>query len=544
MHLPGRTPGRVAAVAVLAVALPLLTAACGKDDPGPAAAVAEKRSAAEGRTLVVDTSFIVKSLDPQRNLQPTALMANKATYDTLLTSTGSGATPRPSAAASFTASADAKRYTFRLRDDIVFSDGSPLRAADVVFSFRRLLALADAPSYLLAGVTATAPDDHTVVLESATPNPAIPTIVTSPALGIVNSTVVKAHGGDDGAHAADRDKAERYLNANSAGSGPYVLKSYASGERIALTANPKYWNARARPAFADVVIRNMQAPAQLLNVQRGTDEVALDLSAQQAAGLRSNEKLQVSTGASPNLFTLQANQDPKVSPVTSNLQIQAAIRRGVDYAGLVATAGAGTVQAAGVIPIPFLGALPTDQAVTRDVAEARRLVAASGIEDPKIRLSFPSDISINGLQFATLAQRVAADLQEIGIDVALAAEPVVTFLPKYKAGKDAMVLSYWGPDYTDPQDYLVFTPGGTVAKFMSWKAGADPGLEALAARAGATSDDVVRKDLFTRIQRRLNERSPWIPLIQPAQAIVGSSGLTGLALHSTWTLDLAAVAVR
>jgi peptide/nickel transport system substrate-binding protein len=544
MHLPSRPSARAAAITAIA-ALPLMAAGCGGGGSTPASGSGGTPATGGGGatgTLIIDTSFIAKTLDPQRDLQPTALMANKASYDTLMSSKGADTAPQPSVAQSVTASKDAKTYTFKLRSDVVFSDGTPLTSKDVVFSFRRLVGLNDSPGFLLAGVTTTAPDATTVVLKSKTPNPAIPSIVTSPALGIVNSTVVKAHGGDDSANAAKLDKAEKFLNANSAGSGPYILKSFTTNDKITLAVNPKYWGTK--PAFEDVVLRNMQAPTQLLNIQRGTNEIALDLSAQQATSVKSNSKLQVATSASPNLFTLQTNQDPKISPVTANPKIQEAIRNGINYAGMVATAGAGAVQAAGIIPIQFLGGLPTDEAFKGDVNKAKQLVAESGIKDPSINLNYPSDISVNGLQFATLAQRVAADLGAIGIKVKLVAEPVATFLPKYAAGKDQMAQSYWGPDYADPNDYLVFAPGGSVAARMNWKTGADPAIEDLAKQAGSTSDDAVRKDLFTQIQQKMNVQSPWIPLIQPAQAIVGSSNLTGVVLNPIWTLDISAVAAK
>lgn len=547
MHLSTRPSARAAAITAFAAALGLIAAGCGGGSSTPASGGGSDGSPATGGggatgTLIIDTSFIAKTLDPQRDLQPTALMANKATYDTLMSSKGAETTPEPSLATSVTASKDATTYTFKLRTDVVFSDGTPLTSKDVVFSFNRLVNLNDSPGFLLAGVTTTAPDKSTVVLKSKTPNPAIPSIVTSPALGIVNSTVVKAHGGDDSANAAKLDKAEKFLNANSAGSGPYILKSFTTNDKITLAVNPKYWGTK--PAFEDVVLRNMQAPTQLLNVQRGTNEIALDLSAQQATSVKSNSKLQVETSASPNLFTLQTNQDPKISPVTANPKIQEAIRNGINYAGMVATAGTGAVQAAGIIPIQFLGGLPTDQAFKGDVNKAKQLVAESGIKDPSIELNYPSDISVNGLQFATLAQRVAADLGAIGIKVKLIAEPVATFLPKYADGKDQMAQSYWGPDYADPNDYLVFAPGGSVAARMNWKTGADPAIEELAKQAGSTSDDAVRKDLFTQIQQKMNVQSPWIPLIQPAQAIVGSSNLTGVVLNPVWTLDISAVAAK
>ena len=309
-----------------------------------------------------------------------------------------------------------------------------------------------------------------------------------------------------------------------------------------LTANPKYWGPK--PAFGRVVLRNMEAPTQLLNVQRGTDEVALDLSSQQATTLNSDTKVQVHVSASPNLFSLQANASAKLSPTTANADIQKAIRLGMNYAGIVATAGPGAVQAAGLIPIQFLGGLPTSQAVKTNVAQAKALVKASGIKNPQATLTYPSDISVNGLSFATLAQRQQADLGAIGIKVTIKAVPVATFLPAYSAGKYQLIESYWGPDYPDPNDYLVFLPGGSVSLRLNWPASANPALVALGKRAGSTASNSVRKQLFLQIQQKLDQSSPYFPLVQPAQAIVGSANLTGLALNPSWLLNVAEVGTK
>ena len=143
-------------------------------------------------------------------------------------------------ATGYKASNGAKTYTFALRRDVHFSDGTPLTAKDVVFSFRRLIGLKGNPSFLLAGVTSiTAKGNYIVILKSKTPNPALPAIVANASLGIVNSKVVKANGGTDAANADKTDKAEPFLNKTSAGSGPYILKSFNTTSRVELTANPR-----------------------------------------------------------------------------------------------------------------------------------------------------------------------------------------------------------------------------------------------------------------------------------------------------------------
>jgi peptide/nickel transport system substrate-binding protein len=497
---------------------------------------------AASSTLVVDTSFIVSSVDPARDLDPTGYIVDRALYDTLLTEYGANTKVEPDLATSYTASKNATTYTFHLRHNVKFSDGTPLTSADVVYSLTRVVNLNSAPAYLLAGITATAQGPYTVVLRSATPNPAIPEIVTTPALGILDSKAVAAHGGSDAKNAAKADKAGQFLDATSEGSGPYTLTTFSTNNQIVLTANPNYWGPK--PAFGRVVLRDMEAATQLLNVQRGTDEIALDLSSQQATTLSRDASVQVHVSASPNLFSLQANASATVSPTTANADIQKAIRLGLNYAGMVATAGPGAIQAAGLIPVQFLGGLPTSQAVKTNVAKAQALVKASGISNPHATLTYPSDISVNGLSFATLAQRQQADLGAIGIKIAIQAVPVATFLPAYSAGKYQLIESYWGPDYPDPNDYLVFLPGGSVSARLNWKSSANPALVALGAKAGSTANNSVRKQLFVEIQQKLDQSSPYFPLVQPAQAIVGSSNLTGLALNPSWLLNVAEVGTR
>src|SRR3984893_4036556 len=176
---------------VIAVTVGL--AACGSS--GSSSGTASSSSPSASSSLVVETSFGLKTLDPARRFDPTGLMIDHVLYDTLLTYKGSDVTtPVPDLATSYTASPDAKTYTFTLRPGVKFANGDPVTSADVVFSLMRTKNVTGNPSFLMAGITATAPSPGSVVLTSATPNTAIPAILTNPALGIVDSKAVTADG--------------------------------------------------------------------------------------------------------------------------------------------------------------------------------------------------------------------------------------------------------------------------------------------------------------------------------------------------------------
>jgi peptide/nickel transport system substrate-binding protein len=525
-----------------AAALAVAVAACGGGATSSGAGGATSSgsgssggsSAGPSGTLVVETSFVLKTVDPARMFEPTGLMIDHQLYDTLLTYKGSDVTkPVPDLATSFTASPDAKTYTFTLRKGVTFANGDPVTASDVVYSLTRTKNIQGNPSFLMTGVTATAPNANTVVLTSKTPNTAIPAIVTNPALGIVDAKVVAADGGDDSAKAATADKAEAKLNAASAGSGPYTLTSFSTTSEVDLTANPKYWGPK--PKYAKIVIRNVTASVQKLDVLRGESQIAVDLSPTQAQGMTG---VQIVNGASPNLFFVLSNDNPKISAITSNAKFQEAVRDGIDYAGLVQLAGKGAEQAAGVIPSNFLGALPASQAPVYDLAKAKAALAASGLGHPTVTMDYPSDLSVNGISFGDLAARVQQQLAQVGITVKLQGQSIQVALDSYRGGKEEMGLWYWGPDFPDPSDYLNFLPGALVGLRAGWAKGADPALEALGTKAASTTEDSARAALYQQIQQSMNTASPFMPLIQPAQIVVGASSLKNLQSNALWLVNL------
>ena len=213
-----------------------------------------------------------------------------------------------------------------------------------------------------------------------TPVVQLPAILASPATGIVNSKLVRAHGGTDAADASTSDKAQSWFDSSAsagAGSGPYEIGSYAPVSQVELRPTPNYWGSR-KPAFGSVVIRNMAAPAQLLNIRRGSHQVAMDLSADQAETLSGDGHLHVTLEPSPWVFYLFTHDDPQISSVTSNTRFQQAVRHALDYDALRAVAGRGAIQAPGIVPSMILGALPRKNALETDVIAARADLSASG----------------------------------------------------------------------------------------------------------------------------------------------------------------------
>ena len=123
-RISGQTRRAVAAVALIGTVWGVAVAT--------SAANATRAHTAAASTLVVDTSFIVSSIDPARDLDPTGYIVDRALYDTLLTEYGANTKVEPELASSYSASPNATTYTFHLRPDARWSDGKSVTAMDFV----------------------------------------------------------------------------------------------------------------------------------------------------------------------------------------------------------------------------------------------------------------------------------------------------------------------------------------------------------------------------------------------------------------------------
>lgn len=478
-----------------------------------AAACSSSAATSTNTVLIVDKTFDLKTADPHRELSVTGAMISKALYDTL-----------PSVATSHTSSEDARRFKFKLRRDVVFSNGSRLTSADVVFSLERVAKLKGAPSGLVSGVSASAPDAYTIVITSNDPNPELPSILLNPALAIVSSSMIAG-------------KPDGFLDATSAGSGPYTLKSFSAFSDIELTANPRYWGPK--PFYRRILVRNMDAPTQLVYISSSRNEIALDLSEAQAESLSANRSLRINASTGTDIVFLFANRNPQVSQITADQHFESAVRGALDYKEMVALMGLGAVQARGVIATTMFGALPASFAPRHDLEAARSELAASGIKDPTVNLGFASDLEVRGLPISALASLVKADLGAAGIKVNLAGSPSDAAKAEFATGQEQMGL--WASSAAGSSSYLDFLPGGAIGSRAGWTAGSDPAIESLGAQASTTADAATRRQLLQELQGQLNQEGPFFPLLQPGRVIVTTGDVATIDYNPSWSVDLAAV---
>ena len=253
-------------------------------------------------------------------VRPDGSMIDRAIYDTLFTYKGGDLAHRSPARRRLDRELQRGDYTFQLKKNVHFADGTPLTSADVVWSL-------DGSSISPATPPSCSPESGLGprevhgrdALQDAVTQ--LPVILANPSTGILNSALVSSHGGSDAERGQrGQGRAVAQLSASAgAGSGPYTLGCVRTSSQITLIPSTNYWGA-TKSQWSSVVVRNMIAPTQLLNVARDSHEIAIDLSATRPT-LKS-----VTTSTSPSALDLDllpdGNNNAKVSPVTSNTDYQ------------------------------------------------------------------------------------------------------------------------------------------------------------------------------------------------------------------------------
>lgn len=524
-------------VAALAVAALTVSACSGSANEQ------DKQDAGAAKVLTIDTSFVVKTLDPGAVYEPTGNIVVHALYDTLVTFDGSDISkPVPDIAKSYTADPDGKTFTFVLDPAATFSDGSPVKAADVVFSLNRLKNLKGSASAIVKGLTFASPDDMTVVVTSDRVNPNVPTILAEPYAGILNSALAKKNGGSDAENADSADTLGNYLNTTALGGGPYLIESFDAASRMVLKANPKYW--RSKPAFGRVVFQNMDVQTQKLTISKlPKSEIALDLAGNALADLPT--ELQQS-GSPDSYYQLRLDADPAVSEVTSNRDWVRAVQAAMDYQGMAALFGPAGKPAAGIVPTAYAGALPASEAQKQDLDKAKALLAKSGVGDQTVKLLYPA-ITYGGIDLGTLAAKVQSDAAKAGIKIQLDPAPIASFLDQRKAGKVPFSFSPQSLDYPVAASIVAdLMPGGSTAKSAGWTVErADPATVAAGEKVLNSLDAEEQVGLLQDWQRLMITNSPYVTLVYNSTTVVGSSDLTGAEYTAAgWVVDVADVASK
>lgn len=530
----------------------LILAAC---VPAPAVPVAPTATASAGTALTpgnpasttdanrsllrVGMTFDVRTLDPHLAYESTAVIVLHSIYETLVTYENNdfGAVV-PAIAERWSISDDLKQYSFQIRNNIRFAGGNPVTAEDVRFSFQRLIHMKGNPARLASKISeVSVPAANTVKIVLKEPDPAFLPLLTSPYFSILDSVTLKQNGGTDAVNADKLDKTQTFFILSSAGSGPFVIKSFSPKTEITMERNPTYWRGAAK--LERIILQSLpDIKAQKLSIENGTIDIALDITTEQTKDLNKSAGINILTGKTFHFIYIALNMSPEIGKEVRLANVQNAVRLAIDYEGLVKLAGGSTTQLNSIVPDGIPETLPQASLLKTDIAEAKKLLASENLANGfRFKLSFPARQVYDGILMDPIAEKIRLDLAKVNITVDLNPVEEDTLLTSYRAGREQALIMIWQYDLPDPSNGLEFVPpDGGLARRVNWTT-ADPEIEALRKNQLNSVDPKVRYAAYRQLQQILMKRSPFIVLIQPGTQFVVRNTVTGISYNPVWTVE-------
>jgi len=246
-----------------------------------------------------------ETFDPGRAYEMFSQAVTNGLYDNLVKFISGKVEPVNHLVESYEVSSDGKAFTFKLRSEVKFTSGNNLTSKDVKWSFDRVKNLKANPSFLADNIDKVEIlDEKTVRVYLHEPDGAFLYKLTNSAFAILDSEVVKSHGGISDVNAATADTAGMWLTQNSAGSGPYILRKYTPDVEVVLERNDNYWKGAA--AVEKVIFKDMpDSNTQMFMLQKGDIDIAYSLNADQIMQLKGKEGVEILSFQTLSLSFLQ-----------------------------------------------------------------------------------------------------------------------------------------------------------------------------------------------------------------------------------------------
>ena len=304
----------------------------------PAAAV-QPAQAADPVVFTVGILSDIDSLNPFTGILAESYEMFQLQYATLLSTSSVDFTPDAGLAESWEASADGKTWTYNLRPDLLWSDGTPLTANDVVYTFNRILEgryeQRNYGNYVRNITSVTAPDDRTVVMTTKVPSP----IMERLAVYILPEHVWSAIDGK-----AVRSFANEPAEGETlVGSGPFLVVERRTGQFIRMVANDNYY--KGRPNVDELVFRVYNNPDALGQALiKGEIDFASGLTADVFSTLEGQEGITTYAGSYSGFNELAFNMGAALvdgtpigdgNPHLQDQQVRLAIAHSIDRQQMV-----------------------------------------------------------------------------------------------------------------------------------------------------------------------------------------------------------------
>jgi len=504
---------RLAAAAAAALALPAVAAApvhAQSDDPA---------------TLTIAVAQEVDTLSPFQAVRRITTNMHRLMYDFLTNYDPQTGETIPALAESWETSADGLTWTYHIRQGSEWSDGQPVTAADVEWTFNTMMTDPDAAaangSFVENFASVTATDEYTVEVRLESPQ------VTMLALDV---PIVPRHIWQE------VDDFAAFTNDEQlpiVGNGPFILTDYQPNQSITLEANQDYW--RGAPQFDQLVLRYIDDPdAQVEALRRGEVTFVEGLTPAQADALMNEPNITVNRAQGKRFQAITINPGARLQngepfgdghPALQEPVVREALVRTIDRDAIYEVVYGGYGEAnGGFIPSRYdqYHWEPTGaEVVGFDIAAANELLDGAGYApgDDGIRvspdgdpLSFRFNVHADVPQYIQAAEMMEEWALEAGIE--LLVEPVAEVGSLLDEGTYDILTTGWNvnpdPDFVLSINLCSGLPTEVGGSYLSDAYFCNEQYDQLYAQQLAELDPAARADIVKQMQQILYEENVFV----------------------------------
>ena len=512
----------------MAVMFALVLAACTSDsevDPAAEEGSAEGTPSG-GQDLVISEMSDAVSLDPHGNNDVPSSNVRYNIYDSL-TQLNADMEVEPGLATEWE-QVDDNTWSFTLRDDVTFHDGTPFNAEAVVANLNRVLdpAMASPRMFLFEMITdVEAVDEHTVEITTEYPFAPLLAHLAHDGGGMISKDVIDADyqqaldaAGEDMTveeyyELRDNGEAEevqdaisselgKYVTENPVGTGSFKLQSRSPGEDVVLERNDDFYGEAAK---LDTVTFKVvpETASRIAEIESGTSHIAGAVESSNVERISNGENTVLDETESMSLSYIGFNTEKE--PLNDE-KVRQAISYGIDRQSIIDGVYDGVgIPAAGPLAPGVFGYDENVEGISYDPEKAKELLAEAGYEDG-LDLTIWTNDSPERVNTAVYLQE---SLKEIGINLTVEQLEWGAYLEQTAEGNHDMFILGWST-VTGDADYA------TYPLFHSSMKG-DPGnrsfledeeIDSLLEAGRQETDEEKRLEIYSELQEKLVDVAP------------------------------------
>ena len=412
-------------------------------------------------------------------------------------------------ATEWSANADATEYTFKLREDVTFHDGTPFNAEAVKFTFDRIV---DPETKAQTAFSLLGPYKETQIVNDHE----IKVVFNSPFAPFYNS-LSTSYLAPVSPTAFERVGAEDWGITEVVGTGPYMLESYVPDSEVVLTRNPDYnWgpaftNASGPAKLSKITFKIITEPAtRIASLETGETNFVEEVPEIDFSRISENPEFTAINVPQPGSgHSLMMNQQ---NPPMDDLAVRRAIQLASDKEGMIATIwnGIGEPGCGPITHATYAFDEATCSMYTYDVEAAKQTLEEAGWVDSDgdgIREKDGKPLTIGhyyraeAVVSSQMADYMKADLAKVGIDVQLNGLSQSGYFDAVRAGKHH--TQNWWDTGTDPDVVRILLYSKNAGGGTNRNNYINPEMDKLIDDAAAESDPAARIELYKQIQKKV-----------------------------------------